>query len=111
MERHTVEKYLQYSESYAVKELATALLAEMDKPKDDVWKDVPDYISVVFTQYSDEKIGKPVYKRYERTIPKSPEREIAEKKAKEWRASTPTGNDPIADMIESAINEAMEKLK
>lgn len=94
--------------------LSTMLLAELDKPKDDVWNMSPDNATRACVIYSTEKGEEFANKSfYRRTLPKSPEREIAEKIAdKRWITETLAMNKKdFADAIESAINEYKEREK
>lgn len=93
--------------------LAKMLLAEMDKPK--VWDGAPDnagFASVNFCKESGIPLqfGKTMF--YTRTLPKSPEREIAEKYSCDTETCHPMINGRRAvDVIESAINEYKEREK
>jgi len=57
--------------------LASALLAEMDKPGD-VWKDAPEKAIRALTYFYDDKRSFINEKEYTRKLPKSRAREIAE---------------------------------
>lgn len=95
-------------------DIAKQLLAEMDNPK--VWDNAPQDATFASIHYAIES-GHPypegTHERaarfHYRELPKSPEREIAEK----W-ANTPTTEPTrkyLADTIEAAIKEALEKVK
>ena len=94
-----------------VAEIAKQLLREMIEEK--VWQNAPKEATRAHVNYFAGKQILQEYKSnwYERPLPKSPAREIAERKAKEWRDSTTAGGDHVADIIESAINEYKEREK
>ena len=61
-----------------VRELIRSLLAEMDKPKDDVWKDAPEMAIRAVTYFYDDKRSFINAKEYTRGLPQSRARVIAE---------------------------------
>lgn len=86
--------------------IAEQLLAEMDKPK--VWDDAPEWATKAVVNWSAPTHYSGVYKEYTRTIPKSPEREIAERIGNEKASKVSWNKDATEYMInaiETAINE------
>lgn len=95
-----------YSYGY-VKAMAQDLIDERKKP--DVWKSADKCVNRAIVNYvsSDGRDYGAI--EFRRELPKSPEREIAEK----W-ANTPTTEPTrkyLADTIEAAINEYKESVK
>ena len=84
--------------------LASALLAEMDKPGD-VWKDAPDNASFANVLFSNgpTSCGQ---KYYTRELPKSRTREIAEEARSRYDRGA-VGAGSLDDVIESAILKAL----
>lgn len=111
MERETrkVPRVIWYNGAPAdmvMKELASALLAEMDKPK--VWDNAPgiaEKACVIFT-FGEQDIHCPKYEIYTRTLPKSRAREIAEEYQERWLQSDSLKG---VDVIESAIEKALSE--
>lgn len=96
-----------------VVDIAKQLLAEMDNPK--VWDNAPDnaIIAKVHFYKRDKVYARPdgMPEVYTRTIPKSPERLIAERRSKVIVSTQMTERELIADQIEAAINEYKESVK
>lgn len=94
--------------------MAKQLLAEMDKPK--VWDNAPENATIAKVHfYKRDKVharpdGTPEV--YTRELPKSPEREIAEKKAEKYLeyygGQFDDAKERLVNDIESAINEYKE---
>lgn len=91
--------------------LAKKLLAEMDKP--DIWSGAPEWSISAQVFYANNKGENEYSKLYTRTLPKSPEREIAEKFASHWydKDMESVVHSNTASLIESAINEYKERMK
>ena len=92
---------------YIVRDLARALLAEMDKPK--VWDGAPDnagFASVNFCKASGVPLqfGKTMF--YTRALPKSRARVIAEEARTRYERGS-VGAGSLDDVIESAILKAL----
>ena len=85
--------------------LATALLAEMDKPGD-VWKDAPEKAIRAFTYFYDDKRSFINAKEYTRGLPKSRARVIAEEARTRYERGA-VGAGSLDDVIESAILKAL----
>jgi len=89
--------------------LATALLAEMDKPK--VWKDAPENASRAIVSYYEVSTHNPLMVQldvstFSRTLPKSRARVIAEEAWADCHSDVTTKEEDIA-RIESAILKAL----
>ena len=116
-EKYELEAMIEYYKNNdcsrrVARELATALLAEMDKPK--VWDGAPDG-SAIADVYWSEKTGIALgYKRFTRGLPKTRARQIAEKEGHRlaeihgWNAA---GKELVTNAMESAINKYAEELK
>ena len=84
-----------------IKALARLLLEERKQPK--VWDEAPEWALSARTKYFDRKGNVAFSQNYHREPPKSPIRQIAEK----YAAHNGYFNKEVADVIESAIIEAM----
>lgn len=72
-----IECQLKTEDAIIVRSLATALLAEIDKPK--IWDGAPEKATTaVINYYEKDSTGCPFGKEYARTLPKSRIDEIAE---------------------------------
>ena len=94
--------------------LATALLEERAKPKDDVWKNAPYWAKgacVIWDDGEGQKFTR-LYnsERYTRELPKSRARQIAEQEGHGlaekygWNASA---KELVTNVMESALNEEL----
>lgn len=95
-----------------VRRLAKQLLVEMDQPK--VWDGAPEWAVKATVSYfrSNGRGDEETDIRFTRTLPKSPEREIAEKYADKWDIHCDSIEQKrVADAIEAAINEYKESVK
>lgn len=95
------------------KELATALLAEMDKPRiQSAWIDAPGWASRAWIQWQNESGTHMEWreKPYTRELPKSPEREIAERVAYK-HSIVPGSREQLERIALDAINEYKESVK
>jgi len=87
-------------------DLARALLAEMDKPKDDVWKDAPVTATKALVAYYTNISGCIGQATYTRELPKSRARVIAEEAWADCHSDMTTKEEDIK-RIESAILKAL----
>lgn len=87
--------------------MAKQLLAEMDKTS--VWTDAPEWATEASLHWRNNSGSLLTAKVYTRELPKSPEREIAEKYADKWDIHCDSIEQRrVADVIESAITEYKE---
>ena len=90
----------------AISKLATALLEERAKPKDDVWKYATMRTDrVILNYYEGDKFW--AAKIYTRDLPKTRARIMAE----EIASAHISNKDDLIDIIEQMINAHMEELK
>ena len=98
--------------------LATALLEERAKPKDDVWKNAPHWAKgacVIWDDGEGQKFTR-LYnsERYTRELPKSRARQIAEQEGHGlaekygWNASA---KELVTNVMESALNKYADEIK
>lgn len=101
-----------YGENYSygyVKAMAQQLLDEMKNPG--VWDGAPEWATSARVRYTDGPLTghNDMYsQRYDREVPKTKAREIAERKSREWQDGFSIDSDPLADLIEAAIIEAQK---
>lgn len=96
---------------YIVRYLARALLAEMDKPKDDVWKDAPEHtthanITFLNCNVAGSVCGVVGHKTVTRTLPKTRARVIAEEAVSTYNGFVFVP-EKMTETIESAILKAL----
>ena len=102
--------------SYGIETLAKALLAEMEKPGDDVWKDAPEWADVAEVCWRDKANTKhkQLLNPLTRELPKTRARQIAEQEgqglAKKNGWSVAAGA-LVANVVESALNKYAEELE
>lgn len=97
----------------AIHKLAGKLLEYMDDRAKNpgVWDGAPERATSARVRYTVGSLTghNDMYsQRYDRELPKTKAREIAERKAREWQDGFPIGSDPLADLIEAAILEAQK---
>lgn len=108
-----LEATYDYKNCFVV-ELAKQLLAEIDKQKDDVWDKAPRDATVAVVSFTKSGRFAPTIGTitYTRELQKSPEREIAEKKAEKYLeyygGQFDDAKERLVNDIESAINEYKE---
>src|SRR5574344_14716 len=85
------------------RELASALFAEIDKPK--VWDNAPEWATKATINWSAPTHYSGVYKEYTRTLQKSRIDEIAEEAASHWEG----GREALEKAIKSAILKDREE--
>lgn len=102
---------------FCTRKLSSALKSERAARKNNpgVWDNAPEWAAMIsFDYYTLEgmKVGEPLASHgvYTRELPKSPERKIAEKKAKAL-AGIEIDEQTALEIIESAINEYKESVK
>ena len=114
-EKYELEAMIEYYKNNdcsrrVARELATALLAEMDKPK--VWGGAPEWAKSAIVMWSDTCKNEPENRRdfsplYTRELPKTRTRIMAE----EIASAHISNKDDLIDIIEQTINAHMEELK
>lgn len=94
-----------------IQTLATSLLAEMDKPKHDVWKNAPEWATSAMVRWSNPNypVGKDeLYSEtYTRELPKTRARIMAE----EIAAAQISNKSDLIDIIEQTIKTHIAELK
>lgn len=99
-----IECQLKTEDAIIVRSLATALLAEIDKPK--IWDGAPEKATTaVINYYEKDSTGCPFGKEYTRTLPKSRIDEIAWEAASHWEG----GKEALEKAIKSAILQARKE--
>ena len=112
-EKYELEAMIEYYKNNdcsrrVARELATAMLAEMDKPK--VWDGAPDG-SAIADVYWSEKTGIALgYKRFTREIPKTRARQIAENIVHGINGET-RGETKDIEYVEGVLKRYAEELK
>jgi hypothetical protein len=94
-----------------VRELCRALLAEMDKQKDDVWKDAPNNATKASVCYHTNISGYIGQKTYTRELPKSRAREIAEEAWRSFRDRKVGNGEDYITSLEDAILKREKELE
>lgn len=100
-----------------MKALAAVLIEERAKPKDDVWKNAPDWATIgrvyweSYAQAKTKRITGPIFTR---ELPKTRARQIAEQEGYGlaekygWNASA---KELVTNVMESALNKYAEELE
>ena len=116
-EKYELEAMIEYYKNNncsrrVARELATALLEERAKPKDDVWTFAPDIATTAAVEWRTKKgkaIGSCIYTR---EMPETRADELADEAAKLLPFACVNGNcNYVRDTIKIALNKYAEELK
>ena len=88
-------------------ELATSLLAEMDKPK--VWDGAPEWATIGRVCWTDKKHGEAYSKLYHRELPKTRIDEIIDESLDGWLFEMRMGKSEMREILKSALTEYAEE--
>lgn len=103
---HNIECQLKTKDAIIINSLATALLAEMNKPK--VWYGAPEWATKAVVNWSAPTRCWSVNKEYTREPPKSRIDEIAEEAEDRYKRGA-IGAGSLTDIIKSAILKDREE--
>jgi len=109
--REELKRFILFAKDKDTRKLAAALLEEMDKPKDDVWKDAPEWATSAEVTWESAAEGKRrTGPTYTRELPKTRIDKIVEEVIDGRLFGLRMEKSELAEMLKSALEKYAAEL-